>query len=137
LDFLLRASRIEPENKILLLDYAGIAATSGHVEKAIEVYEKLKKDHPDDFQIFQYLGITYGNSGDFERSVENLKKAVEIKPTALAYFNLAVALEQLGNLEEAAHYLRAYLQTTPEGNTERKMSAQQKLIEWKRMLKEE
>lgn len=135
LDHLQKAASIEPENKPLLIDYAGILATSGRPEDAIEVYEKLKIEYPDDFKIFQYLGITYGNTGNLEKSIDNLKKAIELWPTALAYFNLAVALEKTGNLEEAAYYLRTYLQSTPEGNTARKMDAQRKLALWEKRLR--
>ncbi len=132
IDYLQRAVSIEPENKLLLLDYAQVLATSGRAEAAIEVYNKLKTDYPDDFRIYQYLGITYGNIGKLEESIENLKRAVALQPTPLAFFNLAVALEKTGNLEEASRYLQAYLRTTPEGDTERKRSAQEKLALWEK-----
>jgi len=133
IDYLQKAASIEPENKYLLLDYANILATSGRLEEAIKVYVSLKADYPDDYRIFQFLGITYGNTGDLEKSIENLKKAIELHPTPLAYFNLAVALEKVGRIKEAAHHLREYLQTTPEGETARKINAKKKLALWEEM----
>ncbi|UCC39773.1 MAG: sulfatase-like hydrolase/transferase [Candidatus Aminicenantes bacterium] len=134
IDYLQKAVSIEPENKFLLLDYARILATAGRAEEAIKVYNRLKIDYPDDYSIYQSLGITYGNTGDLKKSIENLKKAIELRPTALAYFNLAVAMEEVGNLKEAIHYMRAYLRTTPEGNTQRKINAQKKIAQWEKIL---
>jgi arylsulfatase A-like enzyme/Tfp pilus assembly protein PilF len=133
IDYLQKAASIEPENKFLLLDYANILATSGRLEEAVKVYVSLKTDYPDDYRIFQFLGITYGNTGDLEKSIENLKRAIELHPTPLAYFNLAVALEKVGRIKEAAHHLKQYLQTTPEGETARKISAKKKLALWEEM----
>jgi len=135
IDYLKKAADLEPENKLILLDYARLLATSGRKEEAIEIYSRMKKDYPGDYRIYQYLGITYGNTGNLEKSIENLKKAIELHPTALAYYNLAVALGEIGRIKEAAHYMRAYLQTTPEGNTTRKIDAQKKLAQWEKMLR--
>jgi len=132
LDYIQRAIMIEPENKPLLLEYALTLATSGRTDEAVEVYTRLKKDYPKDYRIYQNLGITYGNTGNLEESIENLKKAVELRPTALAYFNLGIALEKTGRIQEAARYLRAYLQTTPEGDTERKRIIQEKIARWEK-----
>ncbi len=134
IDYLQRALDIEPENKLLLLDYAQVLATSGRGEEAVEVYKKLKADYPDDFMIYQYLGITYGNMGKIEESIENLKRAIALRPNPLSFFNLAVALEKTGNIKEAAHYMKEYLRTTPEGDTPRKRNAQQKLALWEKRL---
>jgi len=134
IEYLQRAARIEPENKLLLLDYARVLATSGRAEEAIDVYSRLKVHYPKDFRIYQNLGITYGNTGDFEKSIENLKKAIELHPTALAFFNLGVALEKTGRIEEAVRYLKAYLRTTPEGDTARKRMIQEKVARWEKEI---
>lgn len=133
IDYFQKAASIEPENKLLLLDYARILATSGRVEEAIEIYNRLKADYPDDYKIYKHLGITYGNTGNLEKSIENFKKVIELHRTPLGYFNLAVALEKIGRIKEAAHYLKEYLQTTLEGNTVRKINAQKKLSLWEKM----
>ena len=136
LEYLQRAANIEPENKLLLLDYARILATSDRADEAIDVYNRLKVRYPKDFRIYQNLGITYGNTGDLEKSIENLKKAIELRPTALAFFNLGIALEKLGRMEEAIRYLKAYLRSTPEGDTPRKRMVQEKVAQWEERLKE-
>ena len=132
IEYLQRAVRIEPENKLLLLDYARVLATSGRAEEAIDVYNRLKVHYPKDFRIYQNLGITYGNTGDLDKSIENLKKAIELRPTALAFFNLGVALEKTGRIEEAVRYLKAYLSSTPEGDTARKRMVQEKVAQWEK-----
>ncbi len=134
IEYLQRAARIEPENKLLLLDYARVLATSGRAEEAIDVYSSLKVHYPKDFRIYQNLGITYGNTGDLEKSIENLKKSIELRPTALAFFNLGVALEKIGRIEEAFGYLKAYLRTTSEGDTARKRIIQEKVARWEKEI---
>jgi arylsulfatase A-like enzyme/Flp pilus assembly protein TadD len=134
IEYLQRAARIEPENKLLLLDYARVLATSGRAQEAIDVYSSLKVHYPKDFRIYQNLGITYGNTGDLEKSIENLKKAIELRPTALAFFNLGVALEKIGRIEEAVRYLKAYLRTTSEGDTARKRMVQEKVARWEKEI---
>jgi tetratricopeptide (TPR) repeat protein len=132
IEYLLKAADIEPENKLLLLDLAQVLATSGRPEEAIEVYSRLIAQYPNDFRIYQNLGITYGGTGDLEKSIESLKKAIELHPTALALFNLGVALETTGKIDEAIGYLKAYLRMTPEGSTPRKRMVQEKVAQWEK-----
>jgi len=135
IEYLQQAAMIEPENKLLLLDYARILATSGRPEEAIDVYNRLIAHYPEDYRIYQNLGITYGGTGDLEKSIESLKKAIELRPTALAFFNLGVALEATGRIDEAVEYLKAYLRMTPEGDTARKRMVQEKMAQWEKRLK--
>lgn len=132
IEYLQKAADIEPENKLLLLDLARVLATSGRLEKAVEVYNRLIAQYPNDFRIYENLGITYGATGELEKSIESLKKAIELHPTALAFFNLGVALETTGKIDEAINYLKAYLRTTPEGDTPRKRMVQEKVAQWEK-----
>ncbi|MGD9346686.1 MAG: sulfatase-like hydrolase/transferase, partial [Candidatus Aminicenantes bacterium] len=131
-EYLRKAAAIEPENKLLLLDLARVLATSGRTDEAIDVYNRLIVYYPKDHRIYQSMGITYGEIGDLEKSIESLKKAIELRPTALAFFNLGVALETTGKTDEAINYLKAYLRTTPEGDTPRKRMVQEKVAHWEK-----
>lgn len=104
-----KALRVEPENKFLRKNYALNLATSGRVKEAIELYERLKTEYPDDYEILQDLGIAYGLAGELSRSIENLEKAIGLRPTPLGCLNLAVAFRKVGNIEKAVEYLRLYL----------------------------
>jgi len=136
LNYYEKALEIEPENKFLRMNHALNLATSGRFQQAIEAYNGLKIDYPDDYKIYQDLGITYGNLGDLDKSIENLEKAVSIHPMPLSYLNLAVALRKKGNLKEAIHYLKLYLENAKGEDEARIKEAQKELVAWENMLKQ-
>jgi arylsulfatase A-like enzyme/Flp pilus assembly protein TadD len=117
-----RAIGIEPESKYLRMSYAASLMSSGLIDRALVVYEGLVKDYPNDQVVCQVLGVAYGVSGDYARSVECLKQAVYLKPTPTAYYNLATAYRKLGNIGEAVRYLRLYLDD-PKGEPEAAIQA--------------
>jgi arylsulfatase A-like enzyme/Tfp pilus assembly protein PilF len=131
-----KALEIEPENKFLRKNYAMNLGTTGKIKEAIDIYERLKEEYPDDYEIFQDLGIAYGYVGDLSHSIDNLKKAVSLHPTPLAYYNLTVALKKVGSIQEAIHYLKLYLEN-PEGEDQEQIkSAKQELILLEKLLKQ-
>ncbi len=123
-----KAIGIEPENKYLRVSLAFNLASSGRIGEAIEVYKKLTQEYPGDAVLHQYLGIAYGFRGDYAAAVESLKEAIYIRPTPTAYFNLAVAYRQLGEISEAIRYLRMYLEN-PEGESEQSIRAARSELE--------
>jgi arylsulfatase A-like enzyme/Flp pilus assembly protein TadD len=130
-----KALAIEPENKFGRKNYALSLATSGNLNQAIEIYKDLKRDFPDDYEIYQDLGIAYGHMGEVHQAIENLEMAIGLHPTPVAYFNLAVAKKKLGRIEEAARYIRLYLEN-PEGESEESIqSARAELEKLEEMLK--
>jgi arylsulfatase A-like enzyme/Flp pilus assembly protein TadD len=130
-----KALAIEPENKFGRKNYALSLATSGDLNQAIEIYRDLKRDFPDDYEIYQDLGIAYGHVGEIHQAIENLEMALGLHPTPVAYFNLAVAKKKLGRIEEAARYIRLYLEN-PEGESEESIqSARAELEKLEEMLK--
>ena len=131
-----KALEVEPENRFLRKYWAENLAKRGKMKEAIEVYEHLKEDYPDNYEVFQDLGIAYGYAGDLSRSIENLKKAVSLHPTPIAYSNLAVASRKAGTIQEAIDYLKLYL-GNPEGENEESIKrAQQELAHLERLLKQ-
>jgi arylsulfatase A-like enzyme/Flp pilus assembly protein TadD len=130
-----KALAIEPENKFARKNYALSLATAGNLNKTIEIYQGLKKDFPDDYEIYQDLGIAYGHVGEIHKAIENLEMAIGLHPTPVAYFNLAVAKKKLGRIEEAVRYIRLYLEN-PEGESEESIqSARTELEKLEEMLK--
>jgi arylsulfatase A-like enzyme/Flp pilus assembly protein TadD len=133
-EFLEKAREVEPENRFLRKTYAMNLAMTGNLKEAIALYEGLKQENPADPEVLQDLGIAYGYAGDINRAIENLKAAVELQPNATAYYNLTVALKKVGNIEDAAKYLRLYL-ANPEGESEDKIKgAQQELLVLEKLL---
>lgn len=118
-----RALEIEPENTYLQLRYTYCLASSGKTKEAEDLYLKLKQEHPNDYRVYQDLGILNDTLGELEKARENFKRAVELKPSPQAYYNYAFLLARIQEFKEAANYFRLYLETTPEGNTPRKEQA--------------
>ena len=134
-DYYEKALSIEPENKFLRMSYALNLATGGKTSKAIDVYTRLIQEYPGEYSLYQYIGINYGISGDYAKAIENLKLAIGLHPTLIAYFNLAVALKETGEIAEAIHYLELYLED-PKGEDESKVkSARMELLNLKKALK--
>ena len=117
-----RAIAVEPENTYLRLSYAASLAKSGLLAQAIDVYKKLCDDNPGDASLRQYLGIAYGVKGDYASAIDSLKQAVYLRPTPTAYFNLAVAYRNRGDIGEAVRYLGLYLDD-PAGESEANIAA--------------
>ena len=136
IDYYKQAMAVEPENKRLKIDYAYSLVSAGRSEEALAIYEKLKNQFPDDFKIYEDIGITLASKGKYDEALKNFKKAVELNPAPVTYLNYAVMLEQVGRLEEAVRYLKLYLETTAEGNTQRKQDAEKALVQWERRLKQ-
>lgn len=136
LHYFQRALKIEPENKYLGIEYAHCLSALQRKKDALEVYLRLKEEYPNDPMIWRDIGIMYDVLGDLEKARENLKKAVELNPSPNTYFNYAVVLERSGQLKEAVHYLKLYLETTREGNTEEKERAKRVLALWEARLRQ-
>jgi arylsulfatase A-like enzyme/tetratricopeptide (TPR) repeat protein len=117
-----RAIAVEPESKYLRVSLAFNLASSGRIGEAIEVYKTLTEEYPGDAVLHQYLGIAYGFQGDYAAAIDSLKQAIYIRPTPTAYFNLAVAYRQTGEIAEAVRYLKMYLEN-PEGESEQSIRA--------------
>jgi arylsulfatase A-like enzyme/Flp pilus assembly protein TadD len=110
------ALEIEPENRYGRTGYAQSLAATGQFVEAIQIYENLSREHPDDPAILQDLGIAYSYAGNLSRSIECLEKVISLRPNAVAYFNLARAMVKLGKIEDAVRYLKLYLDN-PEGES--------------------
>jgi arylsulfatase A-like enzyme/Flp pilus assembly protein TadD len=107
-----RALAIEPESRYLRMSYAGNLAFSGQLREAIGVYKRLIDDFPEEQAFLQYVGIAHSYLGEYDLAVSYLKQALAIQPTPVGYFNLAVAYEKSGHLQDAAKYFRLYLENS-------------------------
>jgi len=112
-----RALAVEPDSRYLRMSYAGNLASGGKLREAVEVYKRLIEDFPDEQAFYQYAGIAYSYLGEFGPAIQYLERAVAILPTPVGYFNLAVACEKNGRLDDAVKYLKLYLDD-PRGESE-------------------
>jgi len=134
LTFIRRALEIEPENKSLGIKYALCLSALNRKNDALEVYLRLREEYPDDPIIYRDIGIMYDAFGELEKARDNFKRALELDPSPNAFLNYAIVLEKCDQLEDAVYYLRLYLETTKEGNTEEKKRANRILAQWEARL---
>jgi tetratricopeptide (TPR) repeat protein len=88
--------------------------SAGNYNDAISVYKKIAVDRPNDDTLFYNLAVAYQAISDFDKSIENYKKAYAIKPdesyksaihsvqVAKANKLLARAIEQQSNADNDA-----------------------------------
>ncbi len=74
----------------------------GHYEEAEELYLKILERDPDNAAAHHGLGLVYYlHGGDFEKSLSEFKRAVELDPSNLTYrLDWAKALTTVAPLEE-------------------------------------
>jgi tetratricopeptide (TPR) repeat protein len=123
-----RALAVDPGNKFVLTSYANFLAVDGKIPEAVEIFTRLTQDFPQDDKPFQLLGITYGMIGDYDKAIENLKKAASIKPSPSSYYYLAISLKEKGDFAEAVRYLELYLED-PKGETGPRIKKAQATLE--------
>ena len=85
-----------------------LAQTLGQFETAVRAYERVVAADPFDWESWNNLGNARRGAGDLDGGIAALKQAIEINPAvAPARFNLATALIEAGQFEEAEETLRA------------------------------
>jgi len=135
IEYYQKALKIEPENRFLQMDYANTLAAFRRADEALEIYNKLKSEYPNDYRIYAGIGKVFSSMDNLEKSIRNFKKALALNPAPETYLDYAVILERAGNLKEAIHYIKFYLGTTPERDTPQKINAQKALAQWERKLR--
>jgi predicted Zn-dependent protease len=98
-------------------------------DEAIHVLEQGIKRIPDSEILLSRLGHTYLVLG-------RLKRAMSIHPAPLAFYNLAVALRKAGNLKEAIHYLKLYLENAKGVDEVTIRKAREELSTWENRLRQ-
>jgi len=93
---------------------AAIYFKNGRLEKAIEQYELLKSEYPDDIASLVTLGQLYVAAGEYETAAETFSTAIAIHPDNFHNDEPEIdALVQAGQLEEALEQLDDLARTEP------------------------
>ena len=82
---------------------------TGDLGKARQSYEELIQDYPRDAFAYVDLAVDCGEEGDYAASADLLRQALRLRPSTLAYENLASYLTALGRLNEAQKTLEEAL----------------------------
>ena len=129
-----RALLVEPESRHLRASMAANLAYGGRLKEAIDLYEALIADFPEEQAFYQFAAIAHSYLGEFDRTVTLLRQALAIRPTAVGYFNLAVAYEKSGRLKEAAESFELYLENAQGESEENVRKARAELDRLKKGL---
>ena len=91
------------------LQNAMAADDAGHLQDALAILTPLAASHPDNFEVVEEAGLVLAESGDFEKALPLLRKAVRLKPSsAPAHANLAgVELKLQRTADAVASYRKA------------------------------
>lgn len=74
--------------RVRLLDGV-LRAREGRAEEAIEVFDRLRRDHPEMSEPWNNLAVLYAAEGRIDEAREALLAALERRPSAIGYANLA------------------------------------------------
>jgi tetratricopeptide (TPR) repeat protein len=101
-----QASILEPDNADSSLLLGVALHRSGDDESAMYCFEGVLNRDPRSFDALNLVAIHCQRRGDFARTVECSRRALEVRPGDFgAAFNLGLGLALLGRLDEANHWL--------------------------------
>ena len=87
----------------------------GEIDKAIEIYERILKGTPEDFESRAQLATLYADTNQHEKAVQTYSKLLETDPENITYQDgLVDNLQAAGKHNEALEIAQAYIQTQPE-----------------------
>lgn len=89
-------------------------AQPAQADSAIFWYEKAKTLTTKDFDLLFYLGVSYGNKGEFVKARENLLLAAAIKDDQEVYRYLGISYGMENNDEMALQYFEKALSLAPD-----------------------
>lgn len=94
-------------------DLGSALQAKGQIDEAIICYLKTLEIDPDHATALYNLGSAYQMKGLPEEAIASYRKAAGYRPSAILYNNLATALTQTGQIDEAITHYRTALQLNP------------------------
>jgi Flp pilus assembly protein TadD len=87
----------------------------GRIPEAIEQYQAVLADNPDNLKAYNNLGVLYDELGRYELAVEHFQSALSTDPENVEVLtNHARALTALARYEDAAEFIRRALRSSPD-----------------------
>ncbi|WP_395338586.1 TIR domain-containing protein [Ningiella sp. W23] len=102
-----KAIALDSENPTVLNSYANFLLDQGRVDDAMTQWQALLRLAPDHYAALLNLGILFEEALRISEAISMYKKAIDIRPSYLAYVNLGTAYSKEARFEDAAS---AYLQ---------------------------
>jgi eukaryotic-like serine/threonine-protein kinase len=96
-----RAVALEPENLLILSSYANFQFTQSHFEQSAILWRAVVRLAPDHYAALVNLGSALNESGKIAEAITMYERAIEIRPTYMAYSNLGTSNGRAGRYPEA------------------------------------
>ncbi len=90
-------------NPVELFSYALALKREGRYNEAIDIYNKLLSNKPDNIT-YNNLANCYTAIGDFDKAIELYQKSIQIKPLPSTLYNLSQVYRETLNFEEGDKY---------------------------------
>lgn len=82
--------------------------------KAIQLFEKLKSDYPNDDDYYFWISMVYRRMGEFKKSFEYNKRAISLNPNYwLHWLNAGLTLQTLRQYNESEKYQQKVIELNP------------------------
>jgi arylsulfatase A-like enzyme/cytochrome c-type biogenesis protein CcmH/NrfG len=111
--YLEKAQQMYPSNRQVSLEYADALVTAEDYERAIQIYQQLLAEMPENPQVYNKLGLVYFYLDDYPKAIEYLEQEVSLEESADSYFLLGAAYGKLERYPEAVNHLKKYLIHAP------------------------
>jgi tetratricopeptide (TPR) repeat protein len=83
--------------------------------KALQIAEELVQKYPEDERARLVLANAYNGRQDYQNTIDELKKAIELEPSfSPAYNSLGYAYRPVGNYAEAEKAFKKYIELVPD-----------------------
>lgn len=99
-----------------IIYYMGVASSMlGHKEKAIRIYDRVIRLHPEFIEAYNNKGLDLNHLGRHREAIDEFKKAIEIRPDFVeAYHNLGVSFNALKLFNDALQNFQHALNLRPD-----------------------
>jgi Tfp pilus assembly protein PilF len=109
-----RTLAVNPECWLADNNLGLMLVSQGHVDEAIEHYQKAIRNNPNSFQTLDNLGMAYAAKGEEDEAIEQYRDAIKVNPKYWdSYYHLGVALVAKGQLDGAIESYRMATELNP------------------------
>ena len=105
-----KAITLDPDNLSIRYSYADSLTRQGRYEDAIRQWQVVIRLAPDHYAALVNLGSALSASGDIPEAISMYQRAIDIRPTYMAYSNLGTAYSRGGRLQDAVDAYRKALE---------------------------
>lgn len=89
----------------------------GNIKKAIDCFQKVLENNPDNTQALFYLSIAYMDLSKYEEAITIINRLIELEPNnALAYKNRALIKYSMNKEKEAMEDYKIFVKLSQNGD---------------------